>query len=248
MKQKSPTDSYSEIFGNASRVLVFMAHPDDAEIICGGTIARLRANDVDVRLVVATDGEKGTKNAVVNLEQFRKARREEAQKGAKALGISPSEVFLLGYNDGEMPNDLHAIEQFSFHIRQFRPDIVIGHNPFDLLINFSETSRWINHRDHRHCGIVTADALYPLSRDRGFFPEQFKDPSLSFHEVHSFLYSDAFTHANKKLFDITDYIESKRKAIMQHSSAIPEDEVADLIEENALEGRYFEPLGFLKIY
>lgn len=54
-------DSYPEIFATKTKVMFVMAHPDDAEIYAGGTIARLVADGKTVRIVKMTSGNKGSR-------------------------------------------------------------------------------------------------------------------------------------------------------------------------------------------
>ena len=77
---KSPKDDFENIFKDVEKVLVVLAHPDDMEINCGGLMARLAASKRIVRLVVTTDGGKGTKDKFLNEREFAKLRIEEQIK------------------------------------------------------------------------------------------------------------------------------------------------------------------------
>lgn len=56
-----PTDSFNKIFGNKKRILVIMPHPDDTELYCGATVARLIQSGKRVRVVKMTYGDKGSR-------------------------------------------------------------------------------------------------------------------------------------------------------------------------------------------
>src|SRR5215469_9967541 len=86
------------------RVLVVMAHPDDAEFICGGTIARLVAEGREVHYVLVTNGNRGSHEPGMTMERLGKIREDEQRHAAKALGVS--ELTFLGYNDGEVEVNL----------------------------------------------------------------------------------------------------------------------------------------------
>ncbi len=82
------------------RILVIMAHPDDAEFICGGTIARLAAESCDISYVLVTSGNRGSHEPGMTMERLAKIREEEQRRAADALGVR--DVTFLGHNDGEV--------------------------------------------------------------------------------------------------------------------------------------------------
>lgn len=241
-------DSYSEIFSDINNVLVVLAHPDDMEVNCGGLMARLCADGKKVRVVITTNGGKGMKDKEGLTEKgFGISRVDEQKRAGEVLGVPASENFNLNLPDGELFHSLDNIEKIVFHIRQFKPDIVITHNPEDMFIHFFERSVWVNHNDHRSTGLVVADAVYPYSRDRGFFPKHFKD-GLSPHIVNKLLIADSYTKGAVKYFAVDDYTEQKKKALQQHVSAFSPDDADGYVEENKFDNGYFEPLAYYKVY
>src|SRR5690554_4264110 len=96
-------DSYEEIFEDVNSVLVVLAHPDDAEVTCGGLISRLTKDGKKVRLVVTTNGEKGMRDRDdISPEDFSKRRIQEQTDAGKILGISEEDNFNLEIPDGEV--------------------------------------------------------------------------------------------------------------------------------------------------
>ncbi len=242
-------DSFSEVFIDINRVLIVLAHPDDMEINCGGLIARLAGEGKKVRLVVTTNGGKGTKDKKNIAENvFATTRIEEQLKAGEILGISRKENFNLGIPDGELEANLEIIEKIVWHIRQFKPDIVITHNPEDAIVRFFNTSTWVNHRDHRNTALATLDAIYPYSRDTNFFPHQLSVDKLTPHKVTMLLLADSYTKPELKYFDIGKYLGKKKLALQQHASAFAPEDADDYIEENKIGDGYFEPLGFYTVY
>lgn len=240
------TDSFNKVFGNKKRVLVVTAHPDDNEVICGGIVARLIAENKQVRLVVTTNGEKGVEAKDIAPEVFAKTRKSEQIESGKKLGIPEDQNFNLDVPDGELEASLDNIEKIVFHIRDFKPDIVITHNPDEVINTFSskEGVYWVNHRDHRHTALITVDAIYPYSRDRAFFPSQLEN-GLEPHTVTELLVSDSYEHKLRLYFDITDYIDKKRDALASCPSVIPHDHVEEYIEETKIGDRYYEQLRYI---
>lgn len=97
-------------------VLVFAAHPDDAELSCGGTILSLVASGKKVGIVDLTRGEMGTRGSA-------EIRDEESAASAKILGLSVREN--LGFSDVFFTNDRqHQIEVVKA-IRRFQPEIIL---------------------------------------------------------------------------------------------------------------------------
>src|SRR5215469_14903747 len=89
---------------HGQRILVMMAHPDDAEFICGGTIARLVAEGRDVYYVLVTSGNRGSHETGMTMERLGKMREDEQRYAAGVLGVR--DVTFLGYNDGEVEVNL----------------------------------------------------------------------------------------------------------------------------------------------
>lgn len=241
-------DSFDEIFKDVKKVLVVLAHPDDMEIVCGGIVARLTSDKVQVRLVVTTNGGKGMKDKEgLKENEFAKLRTSEQVKAGGILGIQESQNFNLGIPDGEFETNIENIGKVASHIREFKPDLVITHNPTPDIINFFDKSHWVNHRDHRNTGQVTLDACYPYARDTGFFTEQLES-GLKPHSVTKVLLADSYTSPSVKYFQIDKFLDKKKKALQQHLTAFDPADADDYIEENKIENGYYEPLGYYKIY
>ena len=81
-----------------SRALVLFAHPDDAEYMCGGTMAAWVREGTEVHYVCVTDGSAGSNDVGATREQLRPTREREQRVAAEALGVTS--VTFLGYLDG----------------------------------------------------------------------------------------------------------------------------------------------------
>jgi len=125
------------------KILVLGAHPDDCEIRCGGTAALLVARGHQVRFLSATNGNKG--HHAQSGQALEDRRREEARAAATVLGV---ESRVLDIPDGEIQPDLETRWKFIREIRDFAPDILITHRPWDY------------HPDHRIVGQVVQDCSY----------------------------------------------------------------------------------------
>ncbi|MBY0328170.1 MAG: PIG-L family deacetylase [Gemmataceae bacterium] len=131
---------------NKLRIIVFGAHPDDAEYKAGGTAAKWAKLGHHVKLVSVTNGDIGHwKMAGGPLALRRKA---EVKAAAKILGVT-SEV--LDIHDGELLPTLENRKTITRLIREWNADIVIAHRPWDY------------HPDHRYVGVLVQDAAFMVT-------------------------------------------------------------------------------------
>ena len=121
------------------RALVIMAHPDDPEFFCGGTVARWVRAGCDVTYVVITRGDKGSDVPDMTPERLMILRMAEQRTAAAFLGVK--EVVFLDYHDGELVPDMRLREDLVQQIRLHRPDTVILQDPTTYYIGDSR----INH-------------------------------------------------------------------------------------------------------
>lgn len=84
----------------ARTALVVAPHPDDETLGCGGLIARKRAAGTDVTVVVVTDGRHSHRSEQVSADQLAAIRADEAGAACARLGVDPSRLHLLGYEEG----------------------------------------------------------------------------------------------------------------------------------------------------
>lgn len=126
------------------RIIVFGAHPDDAEIRSGGVGALWAAQGHQVKFVSTTNGDIG--HAEMAGGQLARRRTAEVEEAAQILGIAATEV--LDIHDGELLPTLENRREIVRLIREWRADVVISHRPNDY------------HPDHRYTGILVQDAAF----------------------------------------------------------------------------------------
>lgn len=186
------------------RALVIVAHPDDAEFLCAGTVARWVSEGCEVRYVLVTSGDRGTHDPEMNSERLAQIREKEQRAAARALGVK--ECVFLGYPDGFVEDTAELRGSIVREIRRFRPDVAITWDPY---------RRGHNHRDHRLTGQAALDALYPLSRSHLYYPEHLEE-GLEPHRVEEALL--AGTDQPNYHVDVTDFFDKKMKALRYHKS------------------------------
>lgn len=184
-----------------ARVLAIGAHPDDIDFGCGATLAKWAADGCEVSVLVCTDGSKGTWDASADVTELIATRQAEQRAAARALGAS-GEVRFLGWPDGELDSSLEQREQVAKAIRELRPTIVLGHDPW---------KPYRLHPDHRHAGRLACEGVV-AARDHLFFPEQ----GLAHHRPDLIL---LFETDNADHFeDVTGFEEAKYNALASHTS------------------------------
>ncbi len=203
--------------GPGQRILVVVAHPDDAEFMIGGSVAQWVREGREVAYVLCTDGDKGSSDPELTPERLGQVRREEQRAACAVLGVR--EVVFLGHADGLLQNTLELRRDIVRQIRRLRPDAVVCQDP---------TRRWygssyLNHPDHRAAGDAALDAVFPSARDYHVFPELIQDGLLP-HKVRHIYLSAGFKEADV-WFDITDTIEQKIAALHEHKTQVDGREI-----------------------
>lgn len=223
----TPTDAYPRIFTGKKRIMAIFAHPDDLELYCGGTIARLIADGKIVSSVKMTCGQMGSRGQKITSQELGKIRKAEDSASMSILGLAPENNIYLGLTDGTIENNLETIGLVALQIRLFQPDLIITHNPGDPIIRFGQDTNWFNHRDHRHTGSVAIDASYPYARDILFYPEHFSDPRAKSWICPEFLIVDSYHHPDSVYLDVTQFIDKRIEAHSAHKSQYTPDDVRD---------------------
>ena len=212
--------------GPGDRIMVIVAHPDDAEFMCAGSVAAWTKEGREVVYVLVTSGDKGTEDATIVPSEFAKLREQEQRDVCDILGVG--EIEFLRYEDGMVQNDLQLRKDIVRVIRKHKPSAVITQNP---------TARWkgnyVNHPDHRNTGDATMDAVFPSARDVHMFPELLMNEGLEPHIVDHLYLGDGSEDADI-VFDITEGMETKVSALKAHVSQVSDpDNVGGYLRENA---------------
>ncbi len=186
------------------RAMVIMAHPDDCEFMCGGTVAVLTRSGWEVDIVVATSGNKGTKDPGMTAQRLAGTREEEQRHAARILGAR--DPIFFGFHDGSVLDDDELRELVVYQLRRRRPELVITWDGF---------RPGFNHRDHRNVGRATYDAIYPAADDHLYHPEH-KDEGLQPHRPRVLLLGG--TNEPDLHVDIEAVLRRKVRAVLAHNS------------------------------
>jgi LmbE family N-acetylglucosaminyl deacetylase len=186
-------------------VLAVYAHPDDADVGCGGTLARWAKGGTVVHLIVCTDGGKGTSDPGVQPKKLAAERAAELEASSALIGLTS--VDNLGFRDGELTDSEEFRRTLVARVRQVRPDVVCGHDPTAIFFG----QDYFNHRDHRILGLALLDAVAPAAALPHYFPDA--GPP---HQVSTVLLSG--TLEPDDWVDVSDTIETKAAAVECHRS------------------------------
>lgn len=207
---------------NFSRAMVVVAHADDAEYGCSGTVAKLCSNGWELVYVICTDGSKGSADRHLSQKQLSAIRKNEQIAAGKVLGLK--DVAFLDHEDSMLEPTLRLRKDITRQIRKYKPDIIITTYPARSL----DGKGWgVGHPDHIAAGEATLSAIFPTARDHLTFPELLAD-GLEPHKV-----SEAWIMGHPEpdhFVDVSNHMDTSINALLQHTSQLggrPEDEIRE---------------------
>ena len=208
-------DNWSE----KQQILVILAHPDDPEFFCGGTLARWAQAGHEIKYVLLTCGDKGRNphNHHTADEELCAQRHIEQRAAADVLGVGA--IQFMGLPDGYLIPSLELRRDIVRVIRQLKPDVLVTCDPQNLFAVYG-----INHPDHRATGQVVLDAVFPAAGNDLFFPELLTE-GLAPHTPKEVWVS--LTNQPNISIDITEHFETKIRAIWQHQSQLGDPDPLD---------------------
>ena len=198
------------------RVLVIVAHPDDADFGVAATLCKwIRAGTV-ARMVCCTSGDAGADDARTDPLELARVRESEQRAAAAVVGYEG--VDFLHRPDGALENDLALREQLVRIIREFKPDAVVCMDPTVIV----HEDGFIQHVDHRNAALAAVDAVYPAARNAMAFPHLVTRDGLEPHTVP--LVYLFFSDKPNAWVDVSDTIDTKIDALRAHVSQLRKPE------------------------
>jgi len=209
-----------DTWDSPQNILVVLAHPDDPEFFCGGTLARWARAGHPITYQLLTCGDKGFNESTIaemTPDALCAIRHEEQVAAAKIIGVEAEAIHFMDCPDGYLVPDLNLRRDIVRVIRKFKPDILVTCDPQTLFAVYG-----INHPDHRAAGQATMDAVFPAAGNPVFFPELLIEgyPPHMPKEVWCSL-----TMQPNVVLDVTDTWPIKLEAILQHKSQIGDIEM-----------------------
>lgn len=189
------------------RVLAFMAHPDDAEILAGGTLLRLQSLGWEIGIATMTAGDCGASGG--SCEEIAAVRLEEAAAAAALLGGTHS---CAGLGDNRVFASADNVGLAVERIRSFAPSVVITHSPVDYMVDHEESSRMV-----RAAAFAAAMPLYRTAAPDPV-PHTAATPALYYADAVEGV--DPFGRPVEPAFcvDVGDVIDRKAELLACHAS------------------------------
>jgi LmbE family N-acetylglucosaminyl deacetylase len=182
------------------RILAVGAHPDDLEILCGGTLALCARRGDEVVMASACTGDRDDPGTAPR--QMAALRDAEARAAAALIG---AKYLCLGFSDETVfPTEENCL-RFMDLIRQARPELIITHGPDDY------------HVDHIHTGqlIFWASTLATVTHIRSEHPPApLRPPIYHMDNV------AGIDFLPSEYVDISEVIDIKKEMLSQHRSQV----------------------------
>jgi len=186
------------------RVLAVVAHPDDAEYSCAGTLARAKADGAAIGICVLCRGDKGQPSQTI--DDLTAVRRREMQSAADLLGAD----FYPGESgDGDLADDLDRRRRLVEVYRRFRPTLVLAHAPTDY------------HSDHRAASAIAEAAAWYCSSHGHVTQSPVLETQPAVWWMDTMNMCDFEPHF---YIDVSDYFDLKRRLLACHASQLQRSE------------------------
>lgn len=176
--------------------LVFAAHPDDAELSMGGTLAKMAAHGLKVGIIDCTKGELGTRGSA-------EIRQHEAIQAGVILKADFRDN--LNIPDGQIEVNRENLLKFLYQIRKYKPKVIFA--PY-----FND-----RHPDHIAVSTLAKQAYFYSgvgkiqTHDNGHVQHSYR-PSALYYYMQTYEFQPSF------IVDITDHFEDKMKSVFAFSS------------------------------
>lgn len=185
-------------------VLVFAAHPDDAELSMGGTIAKLTKEGKKVGIIDITRGEMGSRGTA-------ETRKAEAEKASEILGINYREN--LGFPDGNVRYDENIRKTAVTLIRKFQPEVLFA--PY-----FND-----RHPDHIGASEIVKNSWFTTGVYK-YETEENGQPQKPYRPKKLYYFAQSYEFAPSFIVDISDTFNIKMDAVRAYSTQFHNPAVA----------------------
>jgi LmbE family N-acetylglucosaminyl deacetylase len=206
--------------------MAIVAHPDDIEFTCAGTLARWVRAGAKTHYVICTSGEVGISQNGMTREKAKEIRETEQRKAAEIAGAT--EVIFLGHRDGMLEATMELRKELVRQIRRLKPEVIVTGDPAVLWAG----EGYINHPDHRAAAAAALDAAFPAAGQPNLFQE-LEDEGLVAHKVRK-IYAYSRDHVDEYI-NIDETIDVKIEALRAHASQLKDWDPAPRIKQWAAE-------------
>jgi LmbE family N-acetylglucosaminyl deacetylase len=221
------------------RALVIVAHPDDIEFSCAGTVARWAKAGAKIRYVLCTSGDVGIAEPGMTRQRAAEIREAESLEAARIAGVS--EVVFLREPDGMLQPTLDLRKKLVREIRRFKPEVVICSDPTVVWAG----DNYINHPDHRAAGTAALDAVFPAAGQPNLF-EELEGEGLKAHKTRKVYVTGRYQ--NELFVNIEDTIDLKVAALRAHASQMKDWDPEPMVKQWAAERAAGKEMAFAESF
>jgi LmbE family N-acetylglucosaminyl deacetylase len=219
--------------------MVIVAHPDDIEFMCAGTMARWVRAGSRICYVLCTSGDAGIAEPGMTRARAAEIREAEARLAAEITGVK--DIVFLGEPDGLLVASLELRKKLVREIRRFRPEVVVCGDPTVVFAG----SDYINHPDHRAAGLAAIDAAFPAAGQPNLY-EEFELEGIKAHKVRKVLVTG--WQQMDLYVSIDETIDIKVAALRAHKSQMRDWDPEPMIKQWASEAGRGKEMEFAETY
>jgi len=206
--------------------MAIVAHPDDIEFSCVGTLARWAKSGTRIRYVLCTSGDVGIAEPGMTRQRAAEIREAESIEAARIAGVQ--DVVFLREPDGMLQPTLELRKKLVREIRRFKPEVVICSDPTVMWAG----NNYINHPDHRAAGTAALDAVFPAAGQPNLL-EELEEEGITAHKTRK-VYVTGWSQTD--LFvNIADTIDIKIAALRAHASQMRDWDPEPMVRQWASE-------------
>jgi LmbE family N-acetylglucosaminyl deacetylase len=219
--------------------MAIVAHPDDIEFSCAGTLARWAKAGARISFVLCTSGDVGIDQPGMTRKQAGEIRETEELQAAKIIGAT--EVIFLREPDGLLQATLELRKKLVREIRRFRPEVVICGDPTIVWAG----NDYINHPDHRAAATAALDAVFPAAGQPNLF-EELRNEGLDAHKPRK-VYVTSWSEGDV-FINIEETVDSKIAALRAHKSQMKDWDPEKSLREWAAESGRGKEMAYAEGY
>ncbi len=219
--------------------MAIVAHPDDIEFSCAGTLARWARAGARISMVLCTSGDVGIDQPGMTRARAKEIREAEARAAAQIIGAT--EIIFLGEPDGLLVPSLELRRKLVREIRRFRPEVVITGDPTIVWAG----KDYINHPDHRAAAQAALDATFPAAGQPNLFEELAEEGFLAHKPRKVFV---TVWENGDQFVAIDETIQVKIAALRAHVSQMGDWDPEPMIREWAAAAAAGKEMGYAEAF
>jgi len=220
--------------------MAIVAHPDDIEFSCAGTLIRWARAGARISYVLCTSGDVGIAEPGMTRERAMEIREAESREAARIAGAT--EIIFLREPDGMLEANLSLRKKLVREIRRFRPEVIITGDPTVVWAG----PNYINHPDHRAAATAALDAAFPAAGQPNLF-EELEAEGLTAHKPRK-IYVSMMDSNGDVFVNIEETIDKKIEALRAHKSQMGDWDPSQSIREWAAASAKGKEMAYAESY